>query len=395
VKSRAGSITKYFKRSGERLWRYRFDGDSPDGTRQQIGKAGFATRGEAMDALQVAVKKYEQSKALPVAPPPVKETVADWVRTWLRDYAPQRCAPKTLERYRQLAEYVLTATEGDLATLARTALVELKHICIEAALYALLRQPAKRKKHLSPKTVSEVANVLSGCLNKAFRLEKIIVNPMLKAELPRVERTEARSLTTDEMDRLRAVCRGEWTLTFIDLALATGARRGELLALEWPDIDWLTATLTISKSIEQTISGLRVKRPKSGRARHFRLGLSSIASLRFEQVRQEGHRSLIEADYKGQLVFCEPDGSSLQPHLVSKTIVRRLRRAGIKDASLHTLRHTHASHLLSNRVPLTVVSARLGHADVNITARIYSHMLPDDDSRAADAWETVIGKQVQ
>ena len=67
------------------------------------------------------------------------------------------------------------------------------------------------------------------------------------------------------------------TLTFIDLALATGARHGELLA-----------------------------------------------------------RALIEADYKGQLVFCEPDGSSLQPHLVSKTIVRRLRRAGIKDASLHT-----------------------------------------------------------
>jgi len=163
-----------------------------------------------------------------------------------------------------------------------------------------------------------------------------------------------------------------------------------LLALEWPDIDWLTATLTISKSIEQTITGLRVKSPKSGRARHFRVGLSSIASLRFQQVRQEGHRALIEADYKGQLVFCEPDGSSLQPHLVSKTIVRRLRRAGIKDASLHTLRHTHASHLLSIRVPLTVVSARLGHADVNITARIYSHALPDDNARAADAWEAVV-----
>ncbi len=81
MKSLAGSVTKYFTRSGERLWRYRFDAETPDGSRQQIGKAGFANRGEAMDALQVAVKEYEQTKTLPVAPPPVKETVADWVRT--------------------------------------------------------------------------------------------------------------------------------------------------------------------------------------------------------------------------------------------------------------------------------------------------------------------------
>jgi integrase len=70
--------------------------------------------------------------------------------------------------------------------------------------------------------------------------------------------------------------------------------------------------------------------------------------------------------------------------------VRRIQKAGIEDASLHSLRHTHASHLLSRGVPLPVVSARLGHRDVNITARIYGHMLPDDDSRAADAWENSI-----
>lgn len=69
-----------------------------------------------------------------------------------------------------------------------------------------------------------------------------------------------------------------------------------------------------------------------------------------------------------------------------------MRRAGIKKASLHTLRHTHGSSLLSKGVPLGAVSARLGHADPNITARIYLHALPDDDTRAADAWESVIEK---
>ncbi len=70
-------------------------------------------------------------------------------------------------------------------------------------------------------------------------------------------------------------------------------------------------------------------------------------------------------------------------------------KAGIKKASLHTRRHTLASHLISNGVPLPVVSARLGHADVNITARIYSHMLPDDDARAADTWDRLVSGPVQ
>jgi len=395
MKNRAGSVSKYLTRTGLRLWRFRFDGDQVQGKRLQLSKAGYSTRGAAMDAMSGAIKEYAQSKKLPIAAPPAKETVADWLRMWLRDYAPHRCGPKTLERYWQLAKYVLNAAEGEVAVLAGTALAELRHTTIESALYALLRQPGKRREHLSPKSVRGVAGVLSVAFNEAFRLDKIQVNPLLRVKLPKVDRVEARALTPEEMERLRAMCRGDWTLTFIDIALATGARRGELLALEWADIDWLGATLSISKSIEQTAAGLRVKRPKNGHMRKFRLGQTAIASLRFLQEHQQENRRLIGTDYRCELVFSKPDGSRLLPDLVSQTIVRRFRKAGIKDASLHTLRHTHASNLLSKGVPLSAVSARLGHADTNITAKIYSHALPDDDARAADAWETVIGRQIQ
>ena len=67
-----------------------------------------------------------------------------------------------------------------------------------------------------------------------------------------------------------------------------------------------------------------------------------------------------------------------------------MRKSEIRGASLHTLRHTHASMLLSNGVPLPAVSSRLAHADTNITARIYSHALPQDDARAADAWDNIV-----
>ena len=105
--------------------------------------------------------------------------------------------PKTLERYRQLAGYVLDATEGEPAALAANPLADLRHNAVEAALRALLRMPAKRRAHLAPKTVREIASVLSVPLNEAFRLDKIVVNPFLKVRLPKVERRDARALSPD------------------------------------------------------------------------------------------------------------------------------------------------------------------------------------------------------
>jgi integrase len=390
MKNTGGTVWRYTTRTGERFWRYQFSADPIDGKRQRLSKGGFATRGAALAALRDAVKNYAERKALPTDVAAPKETVADWVRLWLQEYAPERCAPKTLERYRGLASYILDATEGLPAKLAATPLAEVDHKIVESALRALLHTKAKRVEHLSPKTIKEVAGVLSVSLNEAFRLEKINVNPLQRVKLPKVEHSEARSLTTDEVQKLRDACRGDWTFTFVELALATGARRGELLALTWPDIDWLSSTVSIARSLEETEgAGLRVKRPKSGRSRRFRIGQSVITTLKFLQDQQREYRRLCGYDYRdNKLVFCFPDGSFLPPHKLSQTIIRRMRKAGIKDASLHTLRHTHASSLLSKGVPVPAVSSRLGHADTNITAKIYSHALPEDDSRAADAWES-------
>lgn len=393
-----GSITKYtIKGSSRPRWRYRLRiGKDEGGKELRDGRGGFVKEAEARDAMRDRIDEIIRQRNAPeetLKPP--ETTLREWLAHWMSTYAVQTCQPKTIERYTQLTTYITRAGNAELAALAETPISSLKHAPLESALLALMREPAKRRKHISARTVRHVAGVLQVALDEAFRLDMIAVNPMLKVRLPKVERVEARALTQEEMDRLRSVCRGDWTLTFVDISLATGARRGELLSLEWSDIDWLNVTVTISKSLEQTRAGLRVKRPKNGRVRKFRLGQTAIASLRFLQEQQQERRRLFGPDYKGELVFCEPDGSHLRPDLVSQTIVRRMQKAGIKDASLHTLRHTLASHLLSNGVPLPVVSARLGHADVNITARIYSHMLPDDDARAADTWDRLISCPVQ
>ena len=104
------------------------------------------------------------------------------------------------------------------------------------------------------------------------------------------------------------------------------------------------------------------------------------------------HKRQFGADYSNdEIVFAQPNGDYLLPDLVSQVIVRRLRKAGIANASFHTLRHSHASNLISRGVPVPAVSARLGHADPSITSRIYAHAIPADDLRAADEWDGLIG----
>lgn len=219
---------------------------------------------------------------------------------------------------------------------------------------------------------------------------------MLRVELPAVEKKDAFSLTPDQIQALRAICRGGWTFPLIEIALATGALRGEMLALQWSDVDWSKSILTISKSLEQTEAGLRIKRPKNNKQRCERLPNSGIVALQFLREQQREHISLFAGDYQNNdLVFCQADGRYHEPDLVSQIIVRRMRKAGIKKGSRHTLRYTHASNLLSRGVPLPAVSARLGHSDPNVTARIYSHALPADDQRAADVWDTVIDGKIQ
>ena len=156
-----------------------------------------------------------------------------------------------------------------------------------------------------------------------------------------------------------------------------------MLALTWQDVDWLARTLRIDESLEQTRKGLRVKRPKNGRARVFRIPQSALSALEFHRTQQQESKRLFGSDYHdSDLIFCQPNGDFLKPDIVSQTIIRRLLKAGIKNASLHSMRYTHGSHLLSRGVPLPAVSARLGHSDTHVTAKVYSHALPADDDRA-------------
>jgi integrase len=386
-----GSVTKYnIKNSSRPRWRYRiYLGKDALGKKlYDSSGAGFRKEADAVDAMRSRMREIEAERTGKPAP---KISLGEWLQTWLDTYGRDRCQPKTLERYRQLAAYVIEDQQGNASALSVRPLAEVSHTELESFLFALLEAMAKRRKHISARTIRHIAGVLNVALNKAFRLELIAVNPMQRVELPTAKKQDARSLTPEEIRSLREGCKGDWTFALVEIALGTGARRGELLALQWADLDWLSGVLTISKSLEQTAGGLRVKSPKNGKTRVCKLPHSAFAALQFQRDQQRENQRLFAGDYETNgLIFCEADGSYHEPDLVSQVIIRRMRKAGIRDGSFHTLRHTHASNLLSRGVPLPAVSARLGHSDTNVTARVYSHALPADDERAAEVWDTIV-----
>jgi len=183
---------------------------------------------------------------------------------------------------------------------------------------------------------------------------------------------------------------------FIALATATGCRRGELLALQWSDINFTTGELLVSKSLEQTKAGLRVKTTKSGKPRKIVVPATVLPVLADHQDEQAEDKRMYGPDYEDHgLVFCQPSGAYYSPDRLGARVKELMVKVGLTGISLHSLRHTNATELLHNGVPLAEVSRRLGHADQNITLAIYSHAMPADSRAAAKIWDDALGDVIE
>ncbi len=168
----------------------------------------------------------------------------------------------------------------------------------------------------------------------------------------------------------------------------TGARRGEVLALRWSDIQEGRAIIT--RSLTQTRQLLEFKGTKTERPRDVKVPESALAALDRHRKRQDELREQFGPDYRADLdlIFANPNGTPIRPNSISSVVSLLFRRLGLpKGASLHSLRHSHGSHLVADGVPLPVVSERLGHSSVRTTADVYTHALRGQDDDAARRWD--------
>jgi integrase len=146
----------------------------------------------------------------------------------------------------------------------------------------------------------------------------------------------------------------------------------------------------IARSLTQTRTVLEFKCTKTEEPRPVTLPVSALAALDDHRKRQDEFRRQYGPEYHADLdlIFANPDGTPFKPDSISAAVSLLFRRLKLpKGASLHSLRHSHCSHLLASGVPLPAVSARLGHGSIRTTQEIYSHMIHGQDDEAARKWE--------
>ena len=186
---------------------------------------------------------------------------------------------------------------------------------------------------------------------------------------------------------------GHSLFPIVSLALATGMRRGELLALQWDDIDLDGSTLRVERSVEETKAGLRLKPPKTKRGRrNITLPPEAVAMLRAHKVQQMELRLAIGMGKPdvATLVFSDIEGRLLKPHTISRAWRRAVAVKKLPAVTFHALRHTHASMLIRAGVDILTISRRLGHSKAAITLDVYGHLICGADEAAAKAISEVI-----
>jgi integrase len=246
---------------------------------------------------------------------------------------------------------------------------------------------------LSPKSIRLIASVFDSMFKRAVKRYKTLQeNPIQGCDLPKLHRRNVETLEPEDIRRfaLQSLKEVEWLRPLAAVAAGTGARRGEMLAARWSELDWDGQKILINKSLEQTAEGLFVKATKTGETRWIPLPPFVLRELRIHRERQQRNRDLFGADYQSalDLIFAEPDGNFLKPDSVTAKVCVVMKKLGIKG-SLHTLRHSQASELF-DVVPLTTISKRLGHSSTRTTAEIYSQATRRRDQDAADVVENIM-----
>jgi integrase len=316
-------------------------------------------------------------------PAPSKTTVGDWltarVELWLTS---GRIGARTAESYRWLAAQAISFLGDHLVQKLDTASVEAWH--------------ASMLPRLSPRTAREAHRLLASGLDDAVRHRLVSSNVARVQGPPRVKRpAPIPTLKADQIDGLLTKLDDAWRAPVIT-ALYCGLRRGEQLALKWAAVDLDRRVLQVREALDETKAhGVVVKLPKSAAGvRDISLPTVVVDALRGHRGRQLEQRLLLGLGRpaRDSLVFPGRDGGYDSPRAFTLRWRRAAVRFGIRGTSWHLLRHAHASMLIAQRVPVTTVAARLGHADPSVTLKIYSHLYARDDSAAAAAIDAALGQ---
>jgi len=352
------------KREADGRWEARFV--DVDGKRRSIyGK----TRQEVARLLTTALRDREQGMTAYTD----RQTLAQYLPSWLEKVRHQVKA-STYMKYETAVRLRL------LPGLGKIALTKLTSQRVQD-FYS-----RKLAEGMSGSAVSNMHGVLSHALQDALRLGLVHRNVCTVVDLPRLVHREIHPLTEEQARVFLEAVAGDRFESLYILALSTGMRRGELLALRWADMDLEKAAIQVAANIQRMPDGWKMDRTKTRHSRR-RIALTptAVTALRQHRLRQAEERLRLGPVWADlDLVFPDLAGKIQNPiSFVDKRFKPLLKKAGLPNIRFHDLRHTCATLLLGRGVNPKVVSEMLGHATIAITLGMYGHVLPHMQEQAA------------
>jgi integrase len=245
----------------------------------------------------------------------------------------------------------------------------------------------------APASVNKLHVTLRKALDQAVKWHMVPRNVAEAVKAPRPAPPEMRTLSAEETRKLIEVARGDKLGALYMLAVHTGMRQGELLALKWQDVDLENAKLSVRRTLTMSNGRILLGELKTKKSRRtIRLTDAAIQALHEHLARQlEGMERLGDAYRDEGLIFASQVGTPINPtNLRRRSFAALLRRANLPKIRFHDLRHTCATLLLSRNVHPKYVQELLGHANIAITLDTYSHVIPGMGDHAMRAMEDVM-----
>ena len=327
---------------------------------------------------------------------------SEFTEIWKRDYGSKELAPSTYKRYCRMLETRLLPYFGHfyINKIKPTDIMKFYDLLEKDT--QLVRKKgnngSKTKKPLSGKTILEHHRLLRAMLHRAVYWQLIVSNPAERVQPPKAKKPKRRSYD-DEQTKILLENLEKLTVedtkykVAIILTIFTGVRLGELMGLEWQDVDFRNGIISINRSSQYLSDmGVFTKVPKTESSiREIAIPEFIISLLEEYKLWYEDQKLIYgELWTNSDRLFVQADGKPMHPSSISKWFVKYVGTIGLPVINFHGLRHTNASLLVAQNIDIAVISARLGHAQISTTLDFYVHPLLSHNRKAGYALENLL-----
>lgn len=308
-------------------------------------------------------------------------TFEEFAESWLHDIVEPNCRPATISNYRNIL------TRYAYPFLGHRGLQDLDHVTLQRFMRTVADQGGKDGRPIAARTVRMIHGRLNQVFRRAVEVGYLSRNPMQHIPPPRIEEIDLPVWSVDDARRFLEAAAHDPYEPFWSLALLTGMRRGEILGLRWSEIDLEEGSVRVMRT-RLRVDGQTVEEGTKTKSSRRTIPLPDVLTAQLRAIRLARKKAAIRQgrgwSARTEYVVVTPAGTPPVPHLVDHRLPRILEAAGLQRISVHGLRHVHATLMLGRRVNPKIVQERLGHSDVAITLRVYSHVLPSEHRREAN-----------